>query len=187
MIPDNKRKFAPGAMVQPMTNQPTTSSGGVAQYANLASFPVTGDLTILYIAQNTNLTYRWTGSAYVLVGDGTGTVSPEVTRMVAVTTRNASAGNTFDPQTSRNNIFTMNGNLAGLQPTANGTYHGQPLIISFKQVAGGNTASYGTNFEFTTDVGTPVLSGGANVVDDLFCTWNSITSKWRAQSFNRGA
>lgn len=37
----------------------------VEEYANLASFPVTGESGKIYIALNTNLTYRWGGSTYV--------------------------------------------------------------------------------------------------------------------------
>lgn len=41
------------------------------EFANLAAFPVTGVSGKIYIALNTNLIYRWTGSTYVLIGDGT--------------------------------------------------------------------------------------------------------------------
>ena len=44
------------------------AAGGVEQYADLASFPATGETDILYIAQDTNLSYRWSGSVYVKVG-----------------------------------------------------------------------------------------------------------------------
>ena len=37
----------------------------VEEYANLASFPVTGESGKIYIAIDTNLTYRWGGSTYV--------------------------------------------------------------------------------------------------------------------------
>jgi len=37
----------------------------VEEYANLASFPVTGETGKIYIALDTNLTYRWSGSVYV--------------------------------------------------------------------------------------------------------------------------
>ena len=37
----------------------------VLEYANLASFPVTGSTGIIYVALNTNLCYRWSGSAYI--------------------------------------------------------------------------------------------------------------------------
>lgn len=37
----------------------------VEEYANLAAFPVTGESSKIYIAIDTNLTYRWGGSSYV--------------------------------------------------------------------------------------------------------------------------
>lgn len=37
----------------------------VLEYANLSSFPITGESGKIYVAQNTNLTYRWSGSDYI--------------------------------------------------------------------------------------------------------------------------
>jgi len=37
----------------------------VLEYANLAAFPVTGTTATIYLAIDTNLTYRWGGSSYV--------------------------------------------------------------------------------------------------------------------------
>ena len=37
----------------------------VLEYASKASFPSSGETGKIYVATNTNLTYRWTGSAYV--------------------------------------------------------------------------------------------------------------------------
>lgn len=37
----------------------------VLEYANLAAFPATGTAGIIYVAIDTNLTYRWSGTAYV--------------------------------------------------------------------------------------------------------------------------
>ena len=39
----------------------------VKTYANLAAFPASGALKTIYIAEDTNKTYRWTGSVYVEV------------------------------------------------------------------------------------------------------------------------
>jgi hypothetical protein len=36
----------------------------VEEYANLAGFPVTGETGKIYVAIDTNMTYRWTGSVY---------------------------------------------------------------------------------------------------------------------------
>jgi len=37
----------------------------VLEFANLAAFPAVGETVKIYVALNTNLTYRWSGSAYV--------------------------------------------------------------------------------------------------------------------------
>ena len=37
----------------------------VLEYANQAAFPATGETGKIYIAQDTNVTYRWSGTAYV--------------------------------------------------------------------------------------------------------------------------
>ncbi len=42
----------------------------VLEYANLAGFPVTGESDKIYVAIDTNKTYRWSGTAYVEVGSG---------------------------------------------------------------------------------------------------------------------
>jgi dipeptidyl aminopeptidase/acylaminoacyl peptidase len=39
----------------------------VEQYANLAAFPATGDITKFYLAQDTGIMYRWTGSGYDVI------------------------------------------------------------------------------------------------------------------------
>jgi len=46
--------------------------GQIFEYNNLATFPVTGALKTIYIAKDTNLQYRWTGSAYQLLSENTG-------------------------------------------------------------------------------------------------------------------
>lgn len=40
----------------------------VEEYANLASFPATGETGKIYLALDANKTYRWSGSAYVQIG-----------------------------------------------------------------------------------------------------------------------
>ena len=43
----------------------------ILEYSNLASFPTIGQKVKIYSALDTNLFYRWTGSTYALIGDGT--------------------------------------------------------------------------------------------------------------------
>ena len=40
----------------------------VLEFTNLASFPVTGETGKIYLALDTNITYRWTGYVYVQIG-----------------------------------------------------------------------------------------------------------------------
>ena len=48
----------------------TSAFKDVLEYANLAAFPVTGETGKIYLALNTNKTYRWSGSAYVQLSAG---------------------------------------------------------------------------------------------------------------------
>lgn len=40
----------------------------VLEFANLSAFPATGETGIIYLALDTNFTYRWSGSAYIQIG-----------------------------------------------------------------------------------------------------------------------
>lgn len=87
---------------QPNGVAPLNSSGTIAsvylpsyvddvlEYANLASFPVTGETGKIYIADDTNKQYRWSGSAYIQITNGliaSTTDVPEGTRLYFTTAR----------------------------------------------------------------------------------------------------
>ena len=61
----------------------------VLEYATLATFPVTGSSGKIYVALDTNLVYRWSGSTYVAISAGGGTVDAALklatTRTIAAT------------------------------------------------------------------------------------------------------
>ena len=42
----------------------------VLEYSNLAAFPATGETGKIYVALDTNKTYRWSGSAYIFITSG---------------------------------------------------------------------------------------------------------------------
>lgn len=42
----------------------------IIEYANLAAFPATGSAGIIYLAQDTNKEYRWSGSSYIPITNG---------------------------------------------------------------------------------------------------------------------
>ncbi|MFO0452104.1 MAG: hypothetical protein ACK52I_26210 [Pseudomonadota bacterium] len=76
----------------------------VLEFANLAGFPITGETGKIYVALNTNLTYRWSGSAYVEISPSTavwgsisGTLSSQTDLQSALNGKlNTSIGSTAD-------------------------------------------------------------------------------------------
>ena len=42
----------------------------VMEYNNVASFPITGESSKIYVARDTNKTYRWSGSSYIYITSG---------------------------------------------------------------------------------------------------------------------
>ena len=45
-----------------------SGSGGTIEYATSASFPATGQTSVVYVATDVSRAYRWTGSEYVEIG-----------------------------------------------------------------------------------------------------------------------
>lgn len=54
----------------------------VLEYANVAAFPVTGETGKIYVALDTNKTYRWSGSVYVEISASPGTTDALVEGVV---------------------------------------------------------------------------------------------------------
>src|SRR5690625_2824162 len=42
----------------------------VLEFDTLGDFPATGESAVIYVAKDTNKTYRWSGTGYVVIGDG---------------------------------------------------------------------------------------------------------------------
>jgi hypothetical protein len=86
----------------------------VRTFANLAAFPATGAVKTIYIAEDTNKTYRWTGTAYVEISgaDFSGYVPTSRTLTINGTTQDLSANRTFTIPTDL---------TVGTTPIASGT------------------------------------------------------------------
>lgn len=56
--------------IGPIGPKGDAGSGGVSSFTSRASFPSTGDQTIIYIDKSTSLVYIWDGSAYRLLQSG---------------------------------------------------------------------------------------------------------------------
>ena len=92
----------------------------VLEYANLAAFPGTGETGKIYVALDTNKTYRWSGSAYIEISASPGSTDavPEgVTNLyftparaqAAVTAISGNAGTATKLQTARSITMTGHG------------------------------------------------------------------------------
>jgi hypothetical protein len=64
----------------------------VEEYANLAAFPVSGETGKIYVALDTNKTYRWTGSVYVEISPSDVNSVNGQTGVVVLTTTNVAEG-----------------------------------------------------------------------------------------------
>ena len=73
----------------------------VLEFANQASFPATGESGKIYVALDTNKTYRWSGSAYVYITSGAVDSVNGQTGVVNVTTVTGNAGTATALQTAR--------------------------------------------------------------------------------------
>lgn len=72
----------------------------VVEYANLASFPVTGETGKIYVAIDTGFIYRWTGSIYVQISSGAGGANTALSNLTSPTAINQhllpGISNTYD-------------------------------------------------------------------------------------------
>ena len=133
----------------------------VKNYANLAAFPATGTLKTIFIAEDTNKTYRWTGSAYVEIS------ASQATAWGAIT-------GTLSSQTDLNTA------LSGKVPTTrtltiNGTTQDLSADRTFTISTG---ITIGTTAITSGTVGRVLFEGTGNVVQEsanLF--WNNTSSR----------
>jgi cytoskeletal protein CcmA (bactofilin family) len=159
----------------------------VRTFANLAAFPATGALKTIYIAEDTNKTYRWTGSVYVEISgaDFSGYVPTSRTLTINGTTQDLSANRTFTIPTD----LTI-----GTTPIASGTvgrvlFEGTGNVLqesanlfwddaANRLIIGGGTASFvrsNTNeFNIQRD-GLSVPTGGSQLMFNLVGNGQGMT------------
>jgi hypothetical protein len=124
----------------------------VKNYANLAGFPATGSLKTIFIAEDTNKTYRWTGSAYVEIS------ASQATAWGAIT-------GTLSSQTDLQNA--LNAKQATLVSATNiKTINGTTLLGSGDLVVGGGGVTIGTTAITSGTVGRVLFEGTGNVVQE---------------------
>ena len=112
----------------------------VLEYANLAGFPATGEAGKIYVALDTNKTYRWSGSAYIYITSGVVDSVAGKTGVVTLVKGDVGLGNvdntsdatknsaaaTLSNKTLDTNTCKL-GTLSGFVRAASGTMSGSPL------------------------------------------------------------
>jgi len=124
----------------------------VKTYANLAGFPATGSLKTIFIAEDTNKTYRWTGSAYVEIS------SSQAAAWGAI---GGTLSNQTDLQTALNAKVTGNTAITGATKTKI-TYDSKGLVTSGADATTADIAD-STNKRYVTDANLTVIGNTSGV------------------------
>ena len=108
----------------------------VVEYANLAAFPATGTVGLIYVALDTNKIYRWSGSAYVEISPSPGSTDavPEGSTNLYFTTARAAAAAPVQSVAGRTGMVTLTKADVGLGSVDNTSDAGKPV----------STATHGT-------------------------------------------
>ncbi len=127
----------------------------VLEYANLGSFPVTGETAKIYVALDTNKTYRWSGSAYVYITSGAVDSVNGMTGVVTVSTITGNAGSATALQTARNINGTPFNGSADITTTSWGASRTITIGNTGKAVNGSGNVSWSL-----AELGALALTGG---------------------------
>jgi hypothetical protein len=152
-----------------LTTQLPSYIDDVLEYNNLAAFPGTGETGKIYVAKDTNKTYRWSGSVYVYITSGAVDAVNGYTGVVSLSKSDIGLSNVDNTSDANKPVSTaMQSALNGKQ--ASGTYstdihsnitalndvlgsnHGDETLTSIKTKLGAASSSnsgYLTNTDFS--------------------------------------
>jgi hypothetical protein len=93
---------------------------------------------------------------------------------------------TITVDASLGKVFTVSlgGNRTMQNPT--NPVNGQMILFRIKQVAGSNTITWDTAYQFTTELPAPTLSTAAGAIDYVGFIYDSTTTKWCCLSYALG-
>jgi hypothetical protein len=155
----------------------------VVEAANLAGFPATGETGKIYVALDTNKTYRWSGSAYIFITSGAVDSVAGKTGVVTLVKADVGLGNVDNTADSAKPVSTaqqtaldLKANLAS--PTFTGTVGGITAAMvglgnvnntadSAKSVASAATLTTartigGVSFNGSADINLPGVNAAGN-------------------------
>ena len=148
----------------------------VKTFANLAGFPVTGAVKTIYIAEDTNKTYRWTGSVYVEIspsGGGastwgaiTGTLSSQTDLQNALNTKEPTitAGTSAQYYRGDKSFQTLDKNAVSLSNVDNTSDANKPVSTATQTALNAKQDTLVSATNIKTINGSSVLGSGDLVV-----------------------
>lgn len=135
----------------------------VLEFSNLAAFPGTGSAGIIYVALDTNVTYRWGGSSYVKITSGEVVSVNGMTGAVTISTITGNAGTA----TKLASAVTIGGvsfdgsaaiNLPGVNTTGNQNTTGSAASLSTSRNINGVAFNGTASIEIESRLGTAIAS-----------------------------
>ena len=148
----------------------------VKTFANLAAFPVTGAVKTIYIAEDTNNTYRWTGSVYVEIspsaggastwGAITGTLSSQTDLQNALNTKEPTitAGTSAQYYRGDKSFQTLDKNAVSLSNVDNTSDANKPVSTATQTALNAKQDTLVSATNIKTINGSSVLGSGDLVV-----------------------
>ena len=117
----------------------------VIEATNLASFPATGEAGKIYVARDTNKTYRWSGSTYVFITSGAVDSVAGKTGVVTLASSDVGLGNVENKSSATIRGELTSGNVTG--------------ALGFTPYNATNPAGYTTNVGTVTSVAATAGTG----------------------------
>ena len=139
----------------------------VLEFANLAAFPASGTNGKIYVALDTNKTYRWSGSVYVYITSGAVDSVAGKTGVVTLVKGDVGLGSVDNTSDANKPVSTAQQTALDLKaPLASPTFTGTPLAP---------TASVGTS---TTQVATTAFVNAEIANDAPTKTGGGASGSW---------
>jgi len=126
----------------------------VLEFTNLASFPATGETGKIYVAKDTNKTYRWSGSAYIYITSGAVDSVAGKTGVVTLAKGDVGLVNVDNTADTAKPVST-----AQAAAIASGDSTTLASANSYTDVKFANTKSTLTTFKYTATAGQTTFSG----------------------------
>ncbi|WP_158728213.1 MULTISPECIES: DUF5050 domain-containing protein [unclassified Flavobacterium] len=89
-----------------LTTQLPSYVDDVLEFTNLAGFPATGETGKIYVANDTNKTYRWSGTAYIFITSGAVDSVAGKTGVVTLTKSDVGLANTDNTADAAKNVLS---------------------------------------------------------------------------------